>query len=169
MAASGKNILSVLLASYGDLLRHLTHRLGSASDAQDLAQETFLKTQRMGSDAHVQNPRSYLFRIADNLAIDHIRQKSQKNLYITDVEDADAPANTPSQEETVDYRQRFQILRRAIAELPPRQRLAFHLHKVEGLSYTEVGERMGIGRSAVEKLIRKAFAHCRDQLDDLLD
>jgi RNA polymerase sigma-70 factor (ECF subfamily) len=123
----------------------------------------------MGSDAHVENPRSYLFRIADNLAIDHLRRNAQKTRYFVDTEEPDAPANEPSQEETADYRQRLQMLRRAVAELPPRQRMAFQLHKIEGLSYTEVGARMGIGRTAVEKLIRKAFAHCRDRLDGLLD
>ena len=43
------------------------------------------------------------------------------------------------------------------------------MHKYDGLSHSEIALRLGISRSAVEKLVMKALARCRDGLGDLLD
>lgn len=155
--------------SYGDLLRHLSRRLGGSVDASDVLQDTFLRIEKIPADVDIRNPRSYLFRIADNVAIDHLRGKKSRSRYIVDGELPEAEADQVSAEQTLDYRQRLAVLERAVAGLPQRQRQVFLMHKYDGLSHSQIAEELAISRSAVEKLIMKALATCRDAVGDLLN
>ncbi|WP_286157320.1 sigma-70 family RNA polymerase sigma factor [Sinorhizobium sp. RAC02] len=155
--------------SYNELVRHLTVKLRSRSDANDVAQETFLKISRMGGDTVVDNPRSYLFRMADNAAIDHLRRQKVRTRLASDEPAIEQPADTPSPEEQVDYRQRLVLLTRIVDDLPPRQKQAFVLHKFDGLGHQEIAAKLGISRSAVEKLLMKALATCRDRFGEHLE
>lgn len=169
--ASGqkKTILQVLTESYGDLARHLTRRLAGKADPDDVLQDTYLRVRNIPADTQVRDPRSYLFRMANNVATDHLRQRSAQERYISPVEMPDIGSNDVPADRAVDYRQRFDALQRVIAELPSRQRQVFLMHKFDGLSHSEIAGELGITRSAVEKLIMKALATCRDRLDGLLD
>lgn len=170
MSGDPKNsIRSGFLAGYAELLRHVTRRLGRDADAGDVIQDTFLRIQRIPAGAEIQNPRSYLYRMADNQALDHLRERQSRQRYFSSDDYADPADEAPSPESIVDYRQRLARLKQAIAELPARQKEVFLLHKFDGLSHSEIAERLGITRSAVEKLVMKALAHCRDRLGDLID
>lgn len=166
---SRKNILASFSASYGELLRHLNRRLGADLDADDVLQDTFLRLHSIPADSDIRNPRSYLFRIADNLAMDRIRSRRTLGRYVASADNPDAVDESPSPESVVDYRQRLARLEQAVAELPDRQRQVFLMHKFDGLSHSEIAGELGITKSAVEKLVMKALAHCRDRLGDLID
>jgi RNA polymerase sigma factor (sigma-70 family) len=164
-----KAILHILLTGYSDLSRHLTKRFGRGSDVEDILQETYLKLQKIPTDAVIGNPRSYLYRLADNLAKDRARSLAARERYISSDVMPDISEDRPSPEHETDYRQRLQILENAVGELPERQREVFLMHKFDGLSYGDVATQLGISKSAVEKLMMKALAHCRDRLDGLLN
>lgn len=164
-----KNILESFAANYGDLLRHITRRLGKDIDADDVLQDTFLRVHSIPADADIKSPRSYLFRVANNLAMDHIRSRRAQNRHFGATEIFDSIDESPSPERVADYRQRLALLEKAIAELPDRQRQVFLMHKYDGLSHSEIARELGITKSAVEKLVMKALAHCRDRLGDLID
>lgn len=165
-----QSLLALLTENYGELVKRLSQRLGGAADANDIVQDAFLKLQRASTDQIIENPRSYLFRVADNLAIDHIRSRTaQARQLEQDGQVHLIASGEPSPERIVDYRQRLARLQEVIAELPAKQREAFLMHKVDGLSHAEVAQVMGISKSGVEKLITKALARCRDRLDDLID
>ena len=170
MPDSQKNaIIQVLMDSYSDLLRHLSRRLGSSADAKDVVQDTFLRVQKIPGNTDIRNPRSYVFRMAENVAIDHLRAKKSRSRYVADGELPDAEADQASAERIVDYRQRLAVLERAVAGLPQRQQQVFLMHKIDGLSHSQIAEQLGISRSAVEKLVIKALATCRDAVGDLLN
>ncbi|WP_246752778.1 RNA polymerase sigma factor [Sinorhizobium sp. BG8] len=162
-------MIQLLTESYGDLVKHVTRRLGGPVDADDVIQDTYLRIQRIPADTDIQNPRSYLFRMADNVAMDHLRSRAARTRHVVSGDWHDVQSDEASAERSVDYRQRIKILEIAISDLPPRQREAFLMHKFDGLSHSEIAEELGITRSAVEKLIMKALATCRDRLDGLLD
>lgn len=107
--------------------------------------------------------------MADNLALDHIRGQRSRGHYFAQEETFDSADEAPSPESTVDYRQRLARLEQAVSELPDRQRQVFLMHKFDGMSHAEIAAELGITRSAVEKLVMKALAHCRDRLGDLID
>lgn len=170
MTAKNKlSMVQLLAESYNELVRHVARRLGGRADADDVIQDTYLRVRKIPPETEIHNPRSYLFRIADNVALDHLRSRNARNRHLTADDSFDAPSDEASAERTVDYRQRLKLLERAVAELPPRQREVFLLHKFDGFSHSEIATELGITRSAVEKLIMKSLASLRDRLDGLLD
>lgn len=143
-----------LLAIFGEqreaLLRFLLRRVGNASLAEDLTQETGLRALGAGAAASIENPRAYLFRIASNLALDHQRHRRQG----VELEDAEAlgravPDRAPSPEAVALHRGELARLLAAVQELPPRCREVFVLAKFDGLSYAEIARRLGISRNTV--------------------
>jgi RNA polymerase sigma-70 factor (ECF subfamily) len=66
----------------------------------------------------------------------------------------------------LDQRENARLLFRAVAALPDNQRVAFTLHKVEGLSYQEVADVMGTTVSAVESLLHRARTNLRRTLEN---
>lgn len=164
-----KAILHVLLTGYGELARHLARRFGRSSDIDDILQDTYLKLQKIPADAVIDTPRSYLYRLADNLAKDRMRSATARERYISGAVMPDVTEDRPSPEHETDYRQRLLILQNAVRDLPERQRQVFLMHKFDGLSYGDIALELRISKSAVEKLMMKALAHCRNRLDDLLD
>lgn len=166
---SRKTILENFLVIHKELSRHLTRRLGKGLDADDVLQDTFLRLHSIPADSDIRNPRSYLFRVADNLATDRIRSRQTHGRHFASVDNPASVDESPSPESVVDYRQRLARLQQAVAELPDRQRQVFLMHKYDGLSHSEIAGELGITKSAVEKLVMKALAHCRDRLGDLID
>lgn len=152
-----------------DITRFLRQRGHDPETAKDITQDTFLRIHGTKKRTDINNIRSYLFRIADNLAKDYFRATKAQKRYITTAETFDAIDQTPDPENTTDYRQRLECLAKAVETLPPRQKEVFLMHKFDGLSHIEIAQKLGITRSAVEKLIIKALAHCRHHLGDLLE
>lgn len=163
-------LLSAFARHYDDLLRHVVRRIGNPTLARDVVQDTFLRIQASSPAGEVASPAAYLFRVADNLAIDHLRQEAARARFLSPAPEHEAvAAPEPSPEHALDYKQRLNALDAAIAELPPKCREVFLLHKYDGLSHGEIAVRLGISRSMVEKHVMKALAHCRDRLAGLLD
>lgn len=159
------SLLGLVAVHYQELVRRLTRRLGSPHAAADVAQETYLRLEGLGTVPDVRNGRAFLFRVADNLAIDHQRGQATRGRYFTAIDDVDHRASDePDPETALLHKQRLRRLAQAVAELPPKCREVFLLHKLDGLTYGEIAARLGISRSAVEKHMIKALAHCRDRV-----
>jgi RNA polymerase sigma-70 factor (ECF subfamily) len=155
-----------------ELLRFLRARTGNAAEADDLVQELWLRLRRQ-SGGPIANGRAYLFRSANNLALDRARERQRRarrdRLWSESMQDGTsdepvAPGAAPDEaliEE--EERQRFAA---AVAALPEAARRAFLLHKVEGCSHAEVAARLGISRSGVEKHMAVAMKHLRRLLQE---
>lgn len=152
-------LLSIFTEQQDKLTRFLTRQLGSAALAEDLTQETWLRAATCASEATLVNPQAYLFRIASNLALDHLRHVGQR---IEIEADRDiilsVPDPTPSPEAAAVHRSALDRLLRVVDGLSPRCREVFILHKFEGLAYGEVAERLGISRNTVMVHMVKALA-----------
>lgn len=158
-------LLDLLLAHYEELASFLTRRFGSPATTRDTLHDTYLRLQRIQTVPALDNPRAYLFRVASNIALDRVRvaQRDEQRLLSEDFA-ADKASEAPPADVTMDRQERLHLLAQAIAELPPRRREAFLLHKIDGLTHAQVAARLGMSRSMVEKHIMKAMAHCRDRL-----
>ncbi len=163
-------LLKLLAAQYEELLGHLTARLGSPSLAADAVQDTYLRLQTVEAVPDVTHPRGYLFRVAHNIATDRLRAEAARTRRL-DLIDAhpELPDAAPDAERILYEKQRVAVLAQALAELPPKCREVFLLHKFDGLSHSAVAERLGISRSMVEKHVMRALAYCRNRLDSLPD
>ena len=146
----------------------LAYRLtGNAHDAEDLTQEVFVRVFR---SLHTYQPGTFegwLHRITTNLFLDTARRKSRIRF---DALPEDADNRLPSPVPTPDMAYVSQLfdadVETALAELPPDFRAAVVLCDVEGLTYEEIAEvlgvKMGTVRSRIHRgraLLRKALAH----------
>ena len=128
--------------------------LGDDSEAEDVAQEAFLRLWRLGGGLSIDEAgvRPWLRRVVSNLAIDRIR--ARRRIEVTD--DVPEVAVSPGQLAALEGEEAAARIDRALQALPERQRLALTLFHFEGLSQREVGESMGVSDEAVESLLARA-------------
>ncbi|MFJ3151431.1 sigma-70 family RNA polymerase sigma factor [Pseudomonas hunanensis] len=162
--------MSGLLASfqehYDDLLQFLTRRMSDRQRAADVAQETYLKLVNIDEQAvPVVHARSFIFRVAGNLAIDALRREQRIAASHDDSDGAcEVACPAPAPEAALLARERLQILDQALLQLPDNARQALLLNRVEGLTQKQVAQRLGVSESMVAKYIGQALRHCRGRL-----
>jgi RNA polymerase sigma-70 factor (ECF subfamily) len=159
-------VMAAYLERREALLRFFAVRLGSPAAAEDLVQEMCLRVAAIDPGTPIDNIPGYLHRLGANLMLDRLRQdrrtaardagwQETRSLRIGE----DEVVDEPSAEAATIARQRLALIVRALEEVSPRTREAFRLHKFDGLSHSEVAERLGISRSAVEKHVSAALKH----------
>jgi len=148
-----------------DVLSFLIHMLGSVEEAEDLAQDTFVQVFRKAGSYHAVGMfKSWLFRIAGNLARSRLRRRKILRWVRFDpvVHDTEGAGRGPLQE--LELSQREDAVREAMARLPERQREALVLHRYQGMRYKEVAEVMKTTVPGVESLIQRAMTVLRGDL-----
>ncbi len=137
------------------LLGYAYHVVGSSGEAEDLVQNAFLKLfDQLKRDANILNLRSWLYRVVHNMAIDHSRRKGiQESLNAEWLEQKLMSDRTPSAEEDLIRRQRIALSLKALNE---RERHCLML-RAEGLSYTEIGEVLGVSQKAVSVYLSRGL------------
>jgi RNA polymerase sigma-70 factor, ECF subfamily len=142
----------------------LNRMLGSAEEAQDLTQETFLRVVRGAGKYRASGQfRSWLFRIAGNQARSRLRRRKIVRWVSFDAGVHDVPHERHAEHdlEAADTRD---AVRAALSRLPERQRRAVLLRQYQEMSYREIAEQLGTTVSAVESLLHRAMAALRDDL-----
>lgn len=156
-----------LFRRYSGTLQRFLMRRGVSSDvAADLTQEAFLRLMRAAPPEGVRHQEAYLFRIAGNLSLDRHRREASGGTVPLSPDAADLACDpAPAAEEALLSREALDVLRQAIADLPPRGREIFLLHKFDGLSYAEIADRLGIAKNTVMVHMVRSLAHCKRRLD----
>ena len=136
---------------------------GSAADAEDLLQDVFLQVyRRIDSYRGEAALGTWLYRLAVNTCLDHLRshQGRQRKAtdFIDDVEGLEPVANPFWRPDRALDRM---DLESAISRLPPSYRAAFVLHDVEGHEHHEVAEMLGIAEGTSKSLLHKARIRLR--------
>lgn len=152
---------------YNELLAFVMTRLKSRDQALDVVQETFLRIFSLDPSRHIQNPRAFLYKTAANLTIDLFRQQQKERPRLADLDEAqDCLSTHPGPERILVGKEEIQRLSQAIADLPPKCRRVFLLHKIRGKSHREIAKHLGISQAMVEKHMMKALVRCRQRLED---
>lgn len=154
---------------FAQLTRFFQKRTGNQHDANDLSQDVFTLWLNRKSQTPVQDQRAFLFKIANNVLIEHWRKNQrQQDIYQDNyaAEEASQPY-TDHQEPShvLEHQQRLQLFSEALDGLPPRRKEAFVLYCFDGLLQSEIAERMEISVSMVEKHIAAALVHCKRYVD----
>jgi len=162
--AQGDVVLDLYFAKRPNLVRFFAAKTGSLEEAEDLAQELYLKLAARSGDAQPDNTQAFLYRIATNLVIDRARSGQRSAARDTQWREATAVslggedlALDPPADEAVVARERLRLLVEAAAELPPQMGRAFRLHKLEGLSHAETAREMRLSVKSVEKHVSAAL------------
>ena len=136
--------------------------LGDRAEAEDVAQETFLRLLRKAPDWRPGGPalRSWLLRVAANLCIDRRRARARIVPMEDDIAELPAPEGAGLDEDLAIRR----AVRRAMAGLPRRQLAALVLVHFHGLSGREAAEALRTSEEALESLLARARRRLREKL-----
>ena len=142
------------------LRRFVRTYVESREDAEDVIQEAYVRLLRYSAEHDVENPEHLLYSTARNLAVDaRRRRKARKGTEARYALLEACALDWPASDEVLDARQRLKRVEAAITLLPPRCQEVFLLHRLDGMSYSEIATHCGISVSAVEKHIARACLH----------
>ncbi|HEV7129323.1 MAG TPA: sigma-70 family RNA polymerase sigma factor [Ktedonobacterales bacterium] len=140
-------------AHEGQIFGYLWRMTGDEQTAYDLAQEAFLRAwQHFDRIRGYERPKAWLFRVATNLALNHLRHRATA-LGTTTALDVDESLTQSDPALAVAERD---LVRLTLLALPPNQRAALVLREVSGLSCAEVGRALGISPAAAKMLLFRA-------------
>lgn len=157
-----------LVTEHWERVHRLAYRLtGNAADADDLAQETFVRVFR---SLHTYQPGTFegwLHRITTNLFLDQARRRSRLRMdAMTD--EARVPSDWQDDPDRRFHHANLDTdVQRALDALPPKYRAAVVLCDIEGLSYEEVATTLGVKLGTVQSRIHRGRAALREQLAHL--
>jgi RNA polymerase sigma-70 factor (ECF subfamily) len=157
----------------------MNHVVGNIDEAEDLAQEVFLRVYRARKSYH---PRckftTWLFTIANNLALNSIRSRQRKPVQPLPGRES-GPLGPRSAEQVVpdprsgpvrkvERREMAEVIRQALDGLNERQRMAVLLNKFEDMNYAEIASVMRLTTKGVKSLLSRARTNLRAALSGYL-
>ena len=177
LQAGDESAFQDLFRKYAPRVLQLARRfVGSQAQAEELTQDVFVQIFRF---RHRYKPQSrlvtWVFTIATNLCLNELRRpERQLRVDLWDRRDAeDRPEEPPlpdpaavTPEEGAATRELAHHLEVAVAALPPKQRAALLLSRVDGLAYRDVGEAIGCSEGAVKALLFRATQALKRSLRD---
>jgi RNA polymerase sigma-70 factor, ECF subfamily len=174
-------------AAFADLVEVYQHRLvtvlhhlvNSLEEAEDLAQEVFLRVYRNRKKYHPRAKFStWLYTIANNLALNALRTRQRRPALPLNVRDSGPLGPRPAEQlvrdranqptERIQQEEVARIVQQALETLNERQRMAVVLNKFEDMNYLEIAEVMGLTTKAVKSLLSRARENLRLVLKDYI-
>lgn len=151
---------ALFLAEHRRLQRYFYRRVGN-DEAPDLVQEAFARLVSSGALDQLDNPAAYLNRIARNILIDRLRQRRRMGTIVYSLDEGrDAPSRA-TQAERIEAKDLLCLYRRAVRAMSPKTRRVFVMHRIRGLTYKQIAERIGISVATVEYHMMQALRLCR--------
>jgi RNA polymerase sigma-70 factor (ECF subfamily) len=169
--------------AFADLVERFQHRLvgvmhhivGNADEAEDLAQEVFLRVYRIRKKYTPKAKFStWLFTIANNLALNTLRDRKRRPVLPLEVFDSGPLGPRPTENaaasrdvppaHNLQQQELAGVIRLALDELNERQRVAIVLNKFEDMNYADIADVMGLTTKAVKSLLSRARAKLRETL-----
>ena len=154
-----------MLAHHDDIHRYLRRMTGRRSEAEDLAQETFLRAYRafagLAPDA---NRRAWLYTIATNAYRNHVRsEQRRRSAHVTVRVVRRAVGGSAESDAAANELERF--VEAAVRALPLKQRLAFTMRKLEELDYEDIGESLECSAETARAHVFQALKKIRACVD----
>ncbi len=180
--AGDEQSFALLLQRYRSPLVNFLYRMvRNREQAEDLAQEVFIRVYRARAD-YVPSAKftTWLFRIATNLALNSLRDTRHQRMEISldapvtaDAEDGDERTldvadKHPDIEQHLVEETRKAMIKHAIDKLPEKQRAAVLLHKYQELDYGEIAKILSCSESALKSLLFRAYENLRVELAPLV-
>lgn len=169
LTPSGQWFDQLVVETRQPLARYLRQFSQSPDDIQDILQEAYLKVfcAVRANPERRHAPHGLLFTTARNIAISRLRHQQVIARTATAVAvNEELRADVATVEQQTSRGEKLRALMQVVNSLPPKCRQVFVLRMIDGLSQREIGERLGITVSTVEKHLARGLRQCKAQLGE---
>jgi RNA polymerase sigma-70 factor (ECF subfamily) len=166
VAQRDENAFEQLVKKYQQSIFNVIYRhVGNNDDAEDIAQEVFIKVWRHAKSFKGKSKFStWLYRIVVNQCHDHRHKSKHMAESLDDLMQKEVIPEALKYERNVELEGKTEIIRKTVEELPERQRIALILSQFEEKSYREIAQIMGTSLPSVESLIFRAKVALKKKL-----
>jgi len=166
VAKGNENAFEQLVKKYQHAVFNTIYRsIGNYEDVEDVAQEIFIKVWHKAKTFKGKSKFStWLYRIVVNHCLNYRSKHKQRLVSLDELVEREKMPQSLVVEVDHEQRRKAEIVRKALNELPERQRIALVLSRYEGRTYKEIAEMMGVSVSSVESLIFRAKASLKEKL-----
>ena len=158
---TAKDFKMIYDAHFDDLRRYLIYRSGDQDLSKDIAQNVFMKVWTKKIEIASGNIKSLLFKMATDEFISHIRKKKVEKEYTESI-DLKLIREPDNNDDLLEKKVLFQ---KALNQLPEKQKTAFLMNKMQGLTYKEIAEILNLSQKAIEKRIGLALNALKQNLN----
>ena len=163
---SAPDVTALYSDHHGWLQGWLRRKMGNAGDAADLAHDTFLRVLARRDMPRLLAPRAYLGAIARGLVADFFRHKDIERAYL-DALAALPETHAPSLEARAIVLEALVAIDTMLDGLKPSVRQAFLLSQLDGLTYEQIAQQLGVTKRTVSNYMCTAIGHCVEHCDPL--
>jgi RNA polymerase sigma factor (sigma-70 family) len=141
-----------IVAHEAALMRYLKRCWSDRTEIHDIRQECYIRVYEAAAKSRPVSPKSFLFQTARHLMVDHLRHRRVVSIEsVEDLEALNVSVDELSPERRLSGLQELRHLSHAFDQLPAKCREVVWLRKVQGLSQREVGAKLQIAETTVEK------------------
>jgi RNA polymerase sigma factor (sigma-70 family) len=144
-----------LFRSHAKGVHRMACRRVGEQDAEDILQEAYLHMLERRLEKPVSHPGAYLYRIAANASVDHLRRTKAESAWRSIDEERD-----PVDQSFLIFVEARRVLA-MLAALPPAPRQAFVLSRLDGLTYTQIAKRLGVSSRTIDRYILQVESHLK--------
>ena len=157
----------VIIEEHGPAVWQTAYRLlGNRADAADCFQETFVSALQFSRRRRVRSFSALLIRLATARAIDQLRRRFRRaNLCSALADSAEVPSTNPGPLEATQQQELTDGLRESLSKLAPREAEAFCLRYLNGMSYRQIADELGVTTNAAGVLLHRARAKLRESFE----
>lgn len=157
----------LLVTERATLIRWISRIIGNEPTAEDITQALYFRVQTVKDVPPIRNKRSFLFRLASNLALDQLRSMRRHDRLFAAADDVSHMADaTPDIEAHLLDREKLRCIAATVDHMPARCRQVFVLVRLDGLSVADTANRLGISHDMVRKHLRHGLQLCQRAIAD---
>lgn len=139
----------------------------NAQEAEDLTQDTLIRAWNKRDElARVSNIEAFCMTICRNLALDSLEKKENRNIAYDDEAEL-TPDSAPTPEEQMEHDEKLRRVHQIFSMLPEKMRTALQLRDIEGLSYQEAAQAMGISEELFKVTLHRARKAVKTQYEKI--
>ncbi len=151
-----------------DVYRTVARLLGpsaAAADIEDLVQEVFIAALRgLARFRGDSKPSTWLYGIACRIVLTHLRARGRLRRFLSAFDARPRPESVPSPQARLEVRDELREVWRALAEVPPKKRIVYVLHELEGVSGPDIARALEIPEATVWTRLHHARKALMEQL-----
>ena len=179
VAAGDEAGYNYLVGKYHRQIIHFLFRMvHNEAVAEELSQEVFLRVYRSRESYRAEAKFStWLYRIATNLAVNHARDtKNERMAQTVNLDEPDPESGSKPEvadddlnvEQSMMREERMAAIRKHVAALPERQKMAVLMHKYQEMDYRQIGDVLKLSESATKSLLFRAYQTLRESLKEIV-